>query len=225
MSNSIILAEDKAVEIIKNNVTKTNIQPNNNSDEDHESSDSDHYYDQLANPKKVVSKKDLHIKSQDKKISSCLTNFIKLNSKNCKLENKITSLEEETIALKKSNNSLASSNDFASRSIRFLNCNFYTDNLTLDTSTPKSIDKFKENVLDKAIEMSEFKIAWESLINCKDVSEDLKNYFIPLINEKYNKLKLDYTSEIEKTNGKYFIFLAVLFLVFALCFPHIFKYI
>ncbi len=223
MTEANNLSETKAMEIIKDeNKNNDNVNKLNKSDD--ESSDSDHYYDKLANPKKVTSKKDLQINKLEKKLEKCLTNIIKLNNKIIDLESNFNYLEADNNQYKKNNDKLNSTNDFVTRSINFINYKFSTENIQLDTSNIGSINNYKEKVLGKAIEMSEFKLVYDSIINNDNVSPEIKNYFLPLIDEKFSKLKKEYLNEQEKKHNSFLlVFISIFFLLITMFFPQIYK--
>lgn len=123
---------------------------------DDESEDTEHYFNFIANPNKIISKD---------------------------VEN--NRLYDQTLEIKLEKQKLETQYNFVNSALNFMKIEFSMEGIELDPTNENSIKTFKNRMLDKVIEFSKVKKSYIKLINCEDIDALLKNYFIPLVELKY----------------------------------------
>lgn len=153
------------------------------------SDDSDHYYDHIANPAKVKSKKDLQIDNLENQ----------LDTKNQDVENLGMTIQEQKQKLDK----LENQQNYVQAAINFLNIEFEfdIDNVQLEMYSYESIKNFKTMMLSKAKEITQIKKMYDELINWEDIDDTIWYHFDPQIQTKFQQIDKIFTYDSQPVIG------------------------
>jgi hypothetical protein len=178
---------------------------------DDDSEDSDHYFHHIANPDKVISMKDLQINRLEKR-----NHFQTLEITNLHLT--IKELNKNIAEIKLEKQKLENQDKFITCILTFMKTEFNMGGIDLEPNNEKSIQNFKDRMLDKAIEFSEIKKKYNELINWKDINEAIRVHFITLVETKYSQIYSTYsaTQNDKSKNDVSLIVVSVLVLLLAI---------
>lgn len=153
----------------------------NESEDVNMSDDSDHYYDHIANPAKVKSKKDLKIDNLETHI----------DIKNQDIKNLGITIQEQKQRLDRLDNQ----QEYIQAAIDFLNINFEfnIDDVQLEMYCYDSIKNFKTIMLSKAKEFTQIKKMYDELINWENIDDNIWYYFDPQIKKKFQQIDKTFT--------------------------------
>jgi hypothetical protein len=97
---------------------------------------------------------------------------------------------------------------FIKQALEFSKIEFNMGGVDLEPTDTKSIQNFKNKMLDKAMEFAEIKKIYQKLVNWKDVDEFIWLHFTPIIVNKYEQFHSIYSANSNDKNnlgGLYFI--------------------